>query len=166
MCTGFHSENPKSCCYQGRQSILACSSEVGQWFPVKKLTSTSLRGWGWCSSARAASGCGGSRSEAAPGEKARAARGGQPAACCFLCLDPMAQGAPAGWPSTEVGTFMWRLFLPEDNALGQETCPGARHLSPGPRRQGRAEGPASTAGPGGICLCGLRQGEPLPACML
>lgn len=84
-------------------------------------------------------GCEGSSPEAAPREKARAARGrGQPAARCFLCLDPLAQGAPAGWPSTEVGTFVWRLFLPEDSALGQ-TCPGAGHLSPGPSRQGRAE---------------------------
>lgn len=81
----------------------------------------------------------GSSSEAAPWEKAWAATGSEDTRALFLLLGPHFPGCSAGWPSTGVGTFVWRLFLPEDNALGQETCPGAGHLSPGSSRQGRAE---------------------------
>lgn len=63
----------------------------------------------------------GSSSEAAPWEKARAAAGSEDTRTLFLCLDPISQGAPAGWPYMGAGAFMWRLFLPEGSALGQET---------------------------------------------
>lgn len=89
----------------------------------------------------------------APWEKAASCGCCGRALTLFLLLRPhFPSMLLAGWPSTGVGTFMWRPFLPEENLWDRRTCPGVRHLSPGPSGRG---GLTSMADPGDISPYGL-----------